>query len=80
MPSSVQQSPAYVRRSWPAIVWIVLAEILVLVALSAAFVGYVNWSSDAAFAEFKAAVHRTAPQPESSVQAVRAHAPCSRKA
>ncbi len=80
MPSSAQQSPAHVRRSWPGIIWILLAEILVLVALSAAIVGYVNWSSEAAWAEFKAAGQRPAPQSDSSVQTVKAHAPCDRKA
>jgi len=80
MPSSAQQSPAHVSRSWPAIIWIVLAEILVLVALSAAIVGYVNWSSEAAWAEFKAASKLPAPESSSPVKTVKAHAPCNRKA
>ena len=80
MPSSAQQSPAYVSRFGPAIVWIVLVEILVLVALSAAIVGYVNWSSEAAWAEFKAAGRLPAPRSSSPVQTVKAHAPCDRKA
>jgi flagellar basal body-associated protein FliL len=80
MPSSAQQSPARHRGSWPAIVWIVLVEILVLVALSSAIVGYLNWSSEAAWAEFKAAGQLPAPQSSSPVQTVKAHAPCDRKA
>jgi flagellar basal body-associated protein FliL len=79
MPSSAQQSPARHRSSWPAIVWIVLVEILVLVALSGAIVGYLNWSSEAAWAEFKAA-GKAAPESSSPVQTVKAHAPCNRKA
>ena len=80
MPSSAQQSPARHRSSWPAIVWIVLVEILVLVALSGAIVGYLNWSSEAAWAEFKAASKLPASESNSPVQTVKAHAPCNRKA
>src|ERR1700740_3637256 len=40
---------------WLAIVRILLMQVLVLAALSAAFVGYVNWSSDRAWEEFIAA-------------------------
>jgi flagellar basal body-associated protein FliL len=78
MPSSAQQSPTRHRGSWPAIVWILLVEILVLVALSGVIVGYLNWSSEAAWAEFKAA--SKLPAPKGPVQTVKVHTPCDRKA
>jgi hypothetical protein len=80
MPSSAHQSPAYVSRSWPAIVRIMLIEILVLLALSGALVGYLNWSSEAAWTEFKAAGKLPGSESISPVQTVKAHAPCTRKA
>jgi flagellar basal body-associated protein FliL len=80
MPSSAQQSPARHRGSWPAIVWILVVEILVLVALSGAIVGYLNWSSEAAWAEFKAAGKLPAPEPKGPVQTVKVQGPCDRKA
>jgi hypothetical protein len=80
MPSSAHQSPAHVSRSWPAIVRILLVEILVLLALSGTIVGYLNWSSEAAWAEFKAASKMPAPEPKGPVQTVKVHTPCDRKA
>jgi hypothetical protein len=80
MPSSVHQSPARDSRFWPAIVRILLVEVLILLALSGAIVGYLNWSSEAAWAEFKAASKLPAPESSSPVQTVKAHAPCNRKA
>ena len=53
MPSPIDQSPENSRGiDWPAIVRTLLAQVLVLLVLSGAFVGYVNWSSAKAFAEF----------------------------
>ena len=53
-------SPDNPNRSKPAIGWLgivetLLLQVLVLLALSAAVIRYVNWSSDAAQAEFTAA-------------------------
>jgi flagellar basal body-associated protein FliL len=70
MPSPAHQSSADQRRFWPAIVRILLVEVLILLALSGAIVGYVNWSSEAAWAEFKAASQRPAPEPADPVQTV----------
>ncbi|THD54689.1 MAG: hypothetical protein E8A46_07380 [Bradyrhizobium sp.] len=80
MPSSAQQSPARHRSSWPAIVRILLVEIVVLLALSGAMIAYLSWSSEAAWTEFKAAGKLLAPDSSSPVQTVKAHAPCDRKA
>jgi hypothetical protein len=56
MPSSVNQSPENTSGiDWSAIVRTLLAQVVVLLVLSGAFVGYVNWSSAKAFAEFNSA-------------------------
>ena len=56
MPSPIDQSRENTRGiDWPAIVRTLLAQVLVLLVLSGAFVGYVNWSSAKAFAEFTSA-------------------------
>ena len=54
------------QRSWPAIVRIIILEIVVLIALASAFVYYLNWSSEASLSDFMAA--------NPSLQAV--HSPC----
>lgn len=54
------------QGSWPAIVRIIVLEIVLLLALAGAFVYYLNWSSEAALADFLAASR--------SSQAV--HSPC----
>ena len=62
MPSPVNQRPETTRGfDWPAIVRTLLAQVLILLALSGAFVGYVNWSSAKAFAEFTSATGSSAP-------------------
>ena len=67
------------------IVKTVVAQVVVLLALAAAVVWYVNWSSDAAMAEFLRAgsppvsgpnLH---PQSQAPVQAVNGKAMCVRK-
>lgn len=78
MPSPSNNSPASSRRFWPAIVRTLLVEILVLLALSGAIVGYLNWSSDAAWAEFMAAGNLAAPGPIAPIQTVKNKAPCDR--
>jgi len=40
------------QRAWPSIIRIIILEILLLLALSGAFVFYLNWSSEAAVSEF----------------------------
>jgi hypothetical protein len=80
MPSPANNSPAPRQNFWPAIARIFLVEILLLLALSGAIVGYLNWSSDAAWAEFKAASKQSAPAPNSSLHAVKGQTPCDRRA
>jgi hypothetical protein len=71
---------------WPGVFRILLVQVLVLLALSAALVHYVNWSSDAAWAEFSAATKSSAPvakpdpRPSTPLQAVKGRAPCGPKA
>jgi hypothetical protein len=60
---------------WPSIVRIIVLEIIVLLALASAVVAYLNWSSEAAFAEFLAASEMQAA-PSSPVADVRP--PCDR--
>jgi hypothetical protein len=80
MPSSAHQSPVHHRSFWPAIIRTLLVEVLVLLALSGAIVGYLNWSSEMAWAEFKAASKLSAPESAMPVETVRAHAHCDRNA
>jgi hypothetical protein len=78
MPSPAHQSPTNHPGFWPTIVRTVLVEVFVLLALAVAIVGYLNWSSDAAWAEFKAA--NKPPAPNASIHAVKGHMPCHRSA
>jgi hypothetical protein len=70
---------------WPAIVRTLLVQVVVLLALAGAFVGYVSGSSDAIWAEFIDSggplVLEPADRPQSSipVQAVKGRATCDRK-
>ena len=84
-------SPDNPNRSKPAIGWLgivetLLLQVLVLLALSAAVVRYVSWSSDAAQAEFTAAGKPALsgpaqqPQPSEPVQIVKGKKICSPKA
>jgi hypothetical protein len=80
VPSPADNSPANRQGFWPPIIRIAIMEILVLLALSAAFVGYLNWSSEVTFADFLAASKLAAPAPHSSLQPVKGHALCDRSA
>jgi hypothetical protein len=80
MPSLANSSTANRQRFWPSIARILLIEVLVLVALSGAVVGYLNWSSEAAWAEFMAASAQSAQAPNPSLHAVKNQTSCDRKA
>lgn len=80
MPSPANHSTVHRQGFWPAILRIVLVEILLLIALSGAVVGYLNWSSEAAWAEFNAASKMSASEPKAPVQTVKSHISCDRKA
>jgi hypothetical protein len=60
MLSSRNQNPESRGIDWVAIERIFVLQVLALLALAGAFVGYVNWSSGIAFAEFSAANNRAA--------------------
>ena len=83
-------SPDNQNRSMPAVGWLgivetLLLQVLVLLALSAAVIRYVDWSSDAARAEFTAAGKPALsgptqqPQPSEPVQIVKGQKVCPRK-
>jgi Trk-type K+ transport system membrane component len=61
------------QRAWPSIVRIIILEILLLLALSGAFVFYLNWSSEAAMSEFMTG----GSQP---LQATKGRPPCNHSA
>ena len=60
MSSPRNQNPETTGIDWVAIERILILQVLVLLALAGAFIGYVNWSSQIAFAEFSAASNRAA--------------------
>lgn len=86
MPLSGNQIPEKRGIDWQAIVRILLVQVLVLLALSGAIVGYLNWSSDAAWKEFTGAGKPSAADPmhhsqfSTPVQRVKGQAPCARSA
>jgi hypothetical protein len=63
MPSLDNQSPTNHGADWLGIVKTALVQVLVLLALSGAFIVYVNWSSEAARADFMAAGKPSATEP-----------------
>ncbi len=67
---------------WPAIFRILLIQVLVLLALSAALIRYLEWSSDQAWAEFSRTTRSVPPatQPATPLQPVKAKATCTRRA
>lgn len=82
MPLPDHQSPENSGIEWPAVIRILLVQVLVLCALAAAFVSYVNWSSEQALFESigasevsGAASYRQAKTP-ASVQPVKGPAAC----
>ena len=86
MTFSDTQSPEKRGIDWLAIVRILLAQVVVLVALTGAVVGYVNWSSDVAWKEFTGAGKPEASEPmhhsqsSTPVQRARDEALCTRRA
>jgi len=86
MSSSADQCPACsqaafapeaarpVRRFWPSIVRIAVIEVVALLALAGVFIAYLNWSSEASFAEFLAVSQAAQPAPSLPLNEV--HLPC----
>jgi hypothetical protein len=83
VPLSGNQSSQKRGIDWPAIVRILLVQVLVLLALSGAFVRYVSWSSDRAWEEFvaadKAATPDRKPQPQSPEPIQKVKNKCARR-
>lgn len=63
MPSPDNQNQTSRGIDWPGIVRIMLAQVLVLLALSGALIFYLNWSSDASWADFIGANQSSASEP-----------------
>ena len=86
MPSLHIQSPENRGIDWLGIVRTLLVQVLVLLALSGAVIGYLKWSSDAAWSDFIAASKASAQEPKHRqhsavpVQTVRGPMICSRRA
>jgi hypothetical protein len=83
MPLFKSQQQSDRSSGWLGIAAIVVIEILVLLALAFAVVRYVEWSSEAAQAEFMRAPNSTASDlnssERSSIQPMKAQAACPRK-
>jgi hypothetical protein len=80
VPLSRDQKSGARRIEWLAILRTLLIQVLVLVALSAAFVRYVDWSSEAAFSQFLATSRSSEPaarpRPAMPVNAITGSTPC----
>jgi hypothetical protein len=85
VPLSGNQSRDNRGINWLRIVRTLLVQVLVLIALSGAFIRYVNWSSERALAEFLSATEPSAAGPgdraqsATPVQNVKGKGPCPRK-
>jgi hypothetical protein len=70
---------------WPGILRTLVVQIIVLLALAGAVVGYLNWSSDVNVTEFMAASQSSAhgpmqrPPSPTPVQTVKGQGHCDRK-
>jgi hypothetical protein len=70
---------------WPAIIGILAIQLAVLLAVAGAVIFYLDWSSDAALAEFMTATKSSAsapnhpPQPPTAIQPVKGKTSCSRR-
>jgi hypothetical protein len=84
MPSPDDQYPHNGRINWLAVMRTLLFQVLVLLAVAVAFAGYVEWSSEATWAEFIAASEPSAlkfghPPQSSPVHTVKDQALCKQK-
>lgn len=86
MPLLRSQSPANRGIDWLGIVRTMVLQVLVLLALSAAVIGYLKWSSDAAWNDFIAASKASSLDPKYHqhsgvpVQIIGSRAICPRRA
>jgi hypothetical protein len=86
VPSLHSQSQENRGIDWLGIVRTLLVQVLVLLALSGIVIGYLKWSSDAAWSDFIAASKASALEPKHHpysavpLQTVRGQTICSRRA
>jgi hypothetical protein len=86
VPSLRSQSPENRGIDWLGIVRTLFVQVLVLLALSVAVIGYLKWSSDAAWSDFIAASKASALESKHHqhsavpVQAVKGPTNCPRRA
>jgi flagellar basal body-associated protein FliL len=84
MPSSEGQSGQSRGSNWRGILATLLVQVLVLAAVSVAAIYYVNWSSQAALAEFAGAVKPSVSDHwrrfSSPIQPVKGRMSCARRA
>lgn len=78
MSSAANHIPSARQGLWAAIVRIFVVEVFVLLLLAGAIVGYLDWSSNVAWAEFNAASKLSAPN--ASFHPVKGQTPCDRSA
>ena len=81
MQPSGNQAPETRRIDWLGIFRILLMQVLVLLALSVAFIRYLDWSSEQALEEFSRAIKSSEPvttQPATPVRAVKDKKPCAK--
>ena len=84
MPSLMDHNPPKPSFDWVAVMRTLLFQVLVLLALAVAFAGYVEWSSEATWAEFIAASEPSAlksgqPPQSSPVHTVKDQQICKQK-
>lgn len=85
MPTPSEQNSKQRSIDWRGIARTLLVQVLVLFALSVAFVRYLDWSSEAAWAEFSAATkslamdHKSHTPAATPVQVVKGPKLCTPK-
>ena len=85
MPSQDKPSPENSGIDWPAVARTLLLQVVFLLGLACAFIGYVDWSSDRAVAEFIGTGNASVldpdhhPQSATPVRTAKAHATCDRR-
>jgi hypothetical protein len=83
VPTFDDQHPQTSRINWLAVMRTLLFQVLVLLALAVAFAGYVEWSSEATWAEFNAVSNPLESghhaQSSTPVHTVKNQAPCKQK-
>jgi hypothetical protein len=85
VPSLDSPSPENSGIDWPAVARTLLFQVVFLLGLACAFIGYVDWSSDRAVAEFIGTGHASVldpdqhPQPLAPIRTAKAHATCDRR-